>query len=118
MKLQHLKYIISVELGKYKSSYSNKNYKLAFQHLERIHIISQPFPLAHTLIHLRMLKFAMLRFKPIEILVQFMYSLFSAKFSLLHIFPLGNTGGANALKKGRMEIPEDLLSIINSNKEL
>jgi hypothetical protein len=113
MKQKHLKDIINFELDKYKEAYRSKNYPFAFKHLERIHIISQPFPLAHTVIHLRMLKFALLRFKPIEILVQFVYSVFSAKFSLLNIFPVGNTGGANAIKKGRMPIPEDLAAIIN-----
>jgi hypothetical protein len=60
------------------------------------------------LIHLRMLSFAIRTFRPFEIFVQLIYSLFSFKFSLLNIFPPGNTGGADAITKGAMKIPKDL----------
>jgi Protein of unknown function (DUF3703) len=107
---------ISEELKMYKEELQKGNRKIAFGHLERIHILSQPFPLRHTIIHVRMLLFAIRFFKPVEILVQFLYSLFSAKFSLLNIFPQGNTGGANAIKKGVMPIPNDLKEfIVNKN---
>jgi hypothetical protein len=110
---QILKDFIKTELGLYKTEFELKNYDFAFGHLERVHIVSQPFPLEHTLTHLRMLKFAILTFRPIEILVQTLYSLFSFKFSMLNIFPQGNTGGANAIKKGRMEIPNDIQQILS-----
>jgi Protein of unknown function (DUF3703) len=113
---QNLKNFILTELKLYKAAYGQKKYKLAFQHLERIHIVSQPYPFEHTLTHVRMLKFAILRFKPFEIIVQTLYSLFSFKFSLLNIFPQGNTGGANAIKKGRMHLPLDLKNLIEGNK--
>jgi hypothetical protein len=108
-----LKNKISDELKLYKTELQMGDRKIAFSHLERIHILSQPFPLKHTIIHLRMLLFAIRFFKPVEIMVQLLYSLFSAKFSLLNIFPTGNTGGANAIKKGKMPIPEDLQKFIN-----
>ena len=113
---QNLKNLITSELVLYKSEFAKKNYDLAFGHLERIHIVSQPFPIEHTLTHLRMLRFAILTLKPFEILVQTLYSVFSFKFSLLNIFPQGNTGGANAIKKGKMEIPKDIqLEISKAN---
>ena len=110
---QNLKDIIKTELGLYKTEFDNKNFDLAFGHLERVHIISQPFPWRHTFIHLKMLQFAILTFRPTEIIVQFLYSLFSAKFSTFGIFPKGNTGGANAIFKGQMEIPKDLQMELN-----
>ena len=100
--------IIRSELGLYKVEFAKKNYDLAFRHLERVHIVSQPYPLQHTFIHLKMLKFAILTFRPVEVLIQLIFSLFSGKFSILGIYPAGNTGGANAIFKGKMEIPEDL----------
>jgi hypothetical protein len=105
---QNLKILIATELSSYRKEFDKHNYDLAFRHLERIHIVSQPFPVEHTLTHLRMLCFAIRTFRPFEIFVQFFYSLFSFKFSLLNIFPQGNTGGANAISKGAMPIPDDL----------
>ena len=105
---QNLKLLIESELKAYKLEFANRNFNLAFRHLERIHIVSQPFPIEHTLIHLRMLSFAIRTFRPFEILVQLTYSLFSFKFSFLNIFPQGNTGGADAIIKGAMTIPKDL----------
>jgi hypothetical protein len=110
---QKLRDFIKTELGLYKTEFERRNYAIAFEHLERVHIVSQPFPVEHTLTHLRMLKFALLTFRPLEIIVQTLYSLFSFKFSLLNIFPQGNTGGANAIIKGRMEIPTDIQQILS-----
>ena len=109
---QKLKTFIQTELVHYKYEFEHKNYDLAFSHLERIHIVSQPFPIEHTMTHLRMLKFSALTLRPFEILVQTLYSLFSFKFSILNIFPQGNTGGANAITKGKMKIPNDLKEFI------
>ncbi len=112
---QNLKHLISIELEGYKSKVNSKNYSEAFKHLERIHIISQPFPIAHTIIHFRMLKFAIITFRPLEIFVQSIYTIFSFKFSALNIFPKGNTGGANAIFKGKMELPKDIeLALMDS----
>jgi hypothetical protein len=105
---QNLKELIKSELDFYRQAFAKNNYDLAFSHLERVHIISQPFPLEHTVIHFRMLTFAIRTFRPFEILVQFFYTLFSSKFSMLNILPQGNTGGANALIQGRMDIPTDI----------
>ena len=105
---QNSKDIIKNELGLYKIEFDNQNFDLAFGHLERVHIISQPFPWRHTFIHLKMLRFAILTFRPKEIIIQFIYSLFSAKFSAFEIYPKGNTGRANAMFKGQMDLPTDL----------
>jgi hypothetical protein len=111
----NLQGFIKTELGLYKTEFASKNYDLAFGHLERIHIVSQPFPVEHTLTHLRMLRFAILTFRPFEIVVQILYSLFSFKFSMLNIFPVGNTGGANAIKKGKMLIPQDIMEQLSKS---
>lgn len=113
---QNIKDLIKNELGLYKTEFGCKNYDLAFGHLERIHIVSQPFPIEHTLIHLRMLRFAILTLRPFEILIQTLYSLFSFKFSMLSIFPQGNTGGANAITKGKMKIPADIKSLMTGSE--
>ncbi|MBL7764733.1 MAG: DUF3703 domain-containing protein [Chitinophagaceae bacterium] len=107
-----IKNFIALEQQQYDEAFSNKNYEKAFSHLERIHIVSQPFAIAHTISHLRMLKFAILTFRPFEILVQIIYTLLGGLLSLIGLVPLGNTGGANAISKGNMEIPNDIQTII------
>lgn len=116
MKNKTLKQFIQNEMVLYDLAFAEKDFKKSFQHLERIHIVSQSLPMAHIKIHLRMLKFAILTSNPLEIMIQFLYSIFSAKFSILNIFPKGNTGGANAIFKGKMSIPEDLKIILNKFK--
>jgi hypothetical protein len=108
LEKQNLRDIIKNELKLYSLEFEKRNFDLAFKHLERVHIISQPFPWRHTYIHLKMLQFAILTFRPLEIIVQILYSLFSAKFTILGIYPEGNTGGAGAIFKGKMTLPEDL----------
>jgi Protein of unknown function (DUF3703) len=112
-----LKNIIWDVLASHSFEMANSNFNKAFSHLERNHFICQQFPLAHSIIHLRMLKFSIITFRPLEILVQFIYSTFSFKFSLLKIFPKGNTGGANAVFKGKMQIPNDLAIVMMNSKK-
>ena len=112
MKNKDVKQFIQNETILYDLSFTEKDFKKAFNHLERIHIVSQSSPIAHTKIHLSMLKFAILTSRPFEIMIQVLYSLFSAKFSVLKIFPKGNTGGVNAIFKGKMSIPEDLRHLV------
>jgi Protein of unknown function (DUF3703) len=109
---EKVKKFIEVELNLFATAYKLKDYNQAFSHLQRVHIVSQPYPIEHTLIHLRMLQFALVTYRPIEILVQIVYSMFSFKFSMLNIFPKGNTGGVNAVTKGRMEVSSDIESIL------
>jgi hypothetical protein len=105
---QNLKLLIRSEHDSYRKEFDKQNYDLAFRHLERIHIVSQPLPSEHAITHLRMLFFAIRTFRLFEIIIQFVYSLSSFIFSLLNIFPRGNTGGANAITKAAMPIPDDL----------
>lgn len=108
----NIKQFIVSEKQLYNEAFSSKDYHKAFSHLERIHIVSQPYATAHTISHLQMLKFAILTFRPFEILVQIIYTLFGGVLSLIGLVPNGNTGGANAISKGQMEIPDDIQNII------
>lgn len=109
-----IKEFIKGELVEYNNAFASRNYKQAFNHLERIHIVSQPYAIEHTITHLRMLRFALQTFKPLEIIVQVLYSLLGGILSLIGFVPIGNTGGANAISKGAMEIPNDLKQIMNT----
>jgi Protein of unknown function (DUF3703) len=97
-----------LELEQYIIANGNKKCNSAFKHLMRIHNVSQPYTIKHTIIHIRILKFAFIALEPLEIIIQILHSLFSFKFLLQNIFPQGNTGGASGILKGKMTIPMDL----------
>ncbi len=109
-KLRHenLKRLIQLEFKNYNADLEVKQFDQAFKRLERIHILSQPFPYEHTIVHFKMLTLAVRTFRPFEIFIQFLFTVFSGKFSLMNIFPQGNSGRAKDILKGQMEIPPDL----------
>jgi hypothetical protein len=93
-----------------------KYYQQSWRHLERAHILGQPYPFAHTLVHWKMLNFG-IRTKNIqEILGQIPRLLAGGIKSFVGKIPVGNTGGANVPPLKPMEIPEDLIQIIKSIK--
>jgi TRAP-type mannitol/chloroaromatic compound transport system permease small subunit len=114
LKSKELKLQMFKEYKNYYSANSIKDFDLAWQYLQRIHILSQPYAIEHTKIHFIMFWFAIRNSKWLDIPVQLLYSLFSAKFSILNIFPQGNTGTANDIFKGKMEVPADLQTLIKN----
>lgn len=80
----------------------------AWRALERAHILSQAFAVAHTGVHWAMFRFAFRRRDVREMLGQLPRLLLAAPGSLLGRAPLGNTGGANVGIFEPMPIPEDL----------
>jgi hypothetical protein len=112
MKSKELKHRISEEYQNYYSAIKIKAFEAAWQYLQRIHILSQPYPVEHTKIHFKMFWFALRNSKWLDIPIQFLYLLFSAKFSILKLFPQGNTGIAKDIFRGKMEVPKDLEKLI------
>lgn len=104
------------ELKSYKKLLLQKDYRSAWRSLERAHIIGQPYPFAHTLIHWEMLKFGF-RIKDFrEVLGQIPRLLVGGIKSFVGKIPVGNTGGANVPPLQPTPIPEDILRIIQSTK--
>lgn len=88
----------------------------AWRHLERAHILGQPYPYQHSEVHWLMLKFG-IRIKNVkEILGQVPRLLIGGVKSFIGTIPVGNTGGANVPPLKPMEIPEDLLQVITGYK--
>ena len=52
-----LKPYFKAELDKYRTESSIGNIQIAWNHLERAHIIGQKYPYAHTFVHWKMLQF-------------------------------------------------------------
>jgi hypothetical protein len=94
----------------------NNDFRTSWHHLERAHILGQPYPYHHTLVHWKMLIFG-IKIKDFrEIIGQIPRLLVGGVKSFVGEIPVGNTGGANVPPLKPMEIPADLKSIIEENK--
>src|SRR5262245_59270388 len=81
---------------------------LAFQHLERAHILGQQYVATHVRTHLAMLRIGWQRRDLREIVGQVVRVPAAAIGSALGVPPGGNTGGANVGFFAQMPIPADL----------
>jgi len=104
------------ELSKAQSALLKNELQKSWYHLERAHILGQPYPVAHTAVHWKMLKFGIKIKDGKEIIGQLPRLIFGGIKSFVGKIPVGNTGGANVPPLKPMEIPEDLASIINNIK--
>ena len=100
------------ELEAYREVYSKNKLQQAWRHLERAHILGQPYPFQHSEVHWLMLKFGIRIKNGKEILGQVPRLLVGGVKSFVGTIPVGNTGGANVPPLKPMEIPEDLQQII------
>jgi hypothetical protein len=102
------------EVASAQREFDARDYLASWRHLERAHIIGQPYPVAHTAVHLRMLWFG-IRLKNFrEIVGQIPRLIFGGVKSFVGRIPVGNTGGANVSALQPMPIPADLAVIIAS----
>jgi len=104
------------ELEKYRTEFSNGKLQVAWRHLERAHILGQPWPREHTYVHWVMMKFGIKIKNGREILGQIPRLLVGGVKSFVGNIPVGNTGGSNVPPLQAMEIPDDLKSILQQFK--
>jgi len=112
-----LKTFFNKELNEAASAFSNNNLNQSWHHLERAHIIGQPYPYEHTLVHWKMLGFGIKTKNTKEIIGQIPRLLVGGIKSFVGEIPIGNTGGANVPPLQPMEIPHDLKIIIESTRK-
>ena len=79
-----------------------------WHHLERAHILSQPFAAAHVRTHLTMLGYGIRHRDRGEITGQLARLLVAGPGSAIGRYPLGNPGGANVDALSPMPVPGDL----------
>jgi len=89
--------------------------EVAFQHLERAHVLGQRSTRLHLRSHLGMLQIARKRRDRRELAGQLVRILAAAFFSRLWV-PVGNTGGANVSALKRMPVPPDLQAIFDEDR--
>lgn len=103
------------ELEKGNQLLNEGKFQQSWRHYERAHILGQPYPFAHSLVHWKMLLFGIKTKNTKEIIGQIPRLLVGGVKSFIGNIPLGNTGGANVPPLQPMEIPEDLLIIIQTH---
>jgi hypothetical protein len=113
MKKKLIKRVAKEELNKGKILYHSKLYSEAFHQFERSHIIGQRFPIEHTISHYWMLKIALKKRNVKDALGQIFRMLSGFIGSVLNIYPVGNTGGSDVSPFKEMDIPQDLVELLN-----
>ena len=108
---ESLKPYYKEELDKYRTEYSNRDLKKAWNHLERAHIIGQKYPYAHTFVHWKMLQFGIKIKNRKEIMGQIPRLIFGGVKSFVGKIPLGNPGGANVPPLKPFPIENELKNI-------
>ena len=111
-----LKPYFQQELNEAALAFEKQHYQVCWRHLERAHILGQPYPYAHTAVHWKMFWFGVKLKNGKEVMGQIPRLLVGGIKSFVGHIPVGNTGGANVPPLQPMEIPEDLAGIINNNK--
>jgi hypothetical protein len=84
----------------------------AWRHLERAHILSQPFAMPHIRVHGRMFGLAWRARLWREVLGQLPRLVLAGPGSVFGRAPIGNTGGADVGIFTPMTIPDDLGSVL------
>lgn len=105
------------EVELFKEYFTQKHLQQAWRHLERAHILGQSYPVEHTAIHWKMLKFGISIKNWHEVLGQIPRLLVGGVKSFVGKIPVGNTGGANVPPLMPMEIPEDIQEILNKYRK-
>lgn len=110
-----LKPFFEKELQQARAAFAQNNLLQSWRHLERAHILGQPYPYQHSLVHLKMLHFGIQTKNTREIIGQLPRLLVGGVKSFVGVIPVGNTGGANVPPLKPMQIPNDLKRIIEAN---
>ncbi len=111
-----VKEVYWIEISKGKILFQKHDFSNAFKHFERSHILGQSNPLYHSYSHFCMLKVGLARKDLKEIYGQLFRIVGGFLGSLIGFYPHGNTGGSNVSAFKKMEIPDDLLKILNEKK--
>lgn len=103
------------EMANASMAFRARDCSACWYHLERAHILGQPYPMQHTAVHWSMLCFGFRTKNLHEIVGQLPRLLFGGVKSFVGKIPTGNTGGANVSALKPMPISQELRDIINTN---
>lgn len=100
--------VIEKEMAAYRSAASSGDDDRAWRHLERVHIVSQPYLGPHLASHGGMLRFAIEQHDWREVLGQIVRIILAPLGALTGRLPVGNTGRSNVSAFAPMPVPDDL----------
>ena len=89
----------------------------AWCHLERAHILAQPFALAHVGSHVAMLRQGLRDRDAVEVAGQMLRVVVAAPPSLLGRYPTGNTGRARMPLRAEKLMPDDIAAGLADHRE-
>jgi len=113
----HLRPYYEEEIQPATAALADKKHQVCWNHLERAHILGQPYPIEPTAVHWRMLIFG-IRIKDMrEILGQIPRLLIGGVKSFIGKITSGNTGRSNVPPLKPMIIPDDLQEMINTHNQ-
>lgn len=101
------------ELQRSRSEETEGRGAAAWVHLERAHILSQPFPVPHVRVHVAMLGFAWRHRWWGEVIGQIPRIILAGPASALGRAPIGNTGGSNVSLFKPLPVPADLQELLS-----
>lgn len=87
---------------------------VAFNHLERAHVLGQASTWQHVRVHVLMLRWGWRHHQPREVAGQLLRLVGAATKTAIGLLPEGNTGGANVSAVKPMPVPDDLAEILRS----
>lgn len=90
---------------------------LRWRHLERAHVLSQPWPWPHTAAHWHMLRLAVAQHDRREAIGQVIRLVVAGPGSALGRYPEGNTGRARVGLTQPMPVPDDLAAVLRHKSD-
>lgn len=99
------------ELQAYHQALGKGQLETVWRHLERAHVIGQAYPLAHSYVHWKMLRFGIKIKSGKEVIGQVPRLLVGGVKSFVGKVPVGNTGGANIPPLKRLPIDPAITAI-------
>ncbi|WP_231726152.1 MULTISPECIES: DUF3703 domain-containing protein [unclassified Sphingomonas] len=100
--------VIAAEMAAYRSAVKAGDDDRAWHHLERVHIVSQPYLGPHLASHGAMLGFAIRRRDWSEVMGQIVRIILAPIGAVTGRLPVGNTGRSNVSAFAPMPVPDDL----------
>lgn len=104
------------EIERYYEALKSRNTDGIWFHLERAHIIAQPYPWPHSVVHWKMLCQGIREKRAREIVGQMIRLLLGGLLSFINQIPKGNVGSSRVQMTKSQEIPNDIRLIFHKSE--
>ena len=108
---------VTRELERASEAEQNGDCSLAFEHLEKAHVLGQASTREHVRVDWKMLCWSARQRQPREVAGQLLRMIAASTMTASGLIPRGNTGGSNVGAFTNQSIPEDLQRMIDAASE-